>query len=227
MTQTTEQTPQANDALYNSFRQATFVEKTDEGLVFELEGGQRALVELDEFDQPPTFEAGEEFELLVEQPRGDMWQASLRKAEHLRLWEQIDQLADKGAIVEGDIIKPNKGGLSIDMGLRAFCPRSHIDIHRVDDASPYVGRTENFQIIQFDKDRCNVVLSRKKVIEKERKKEKKRTIEQLEAGQVFTGVVRNIKKYGAFVDIGGIDGLLHVSNMSWGRIDHPSELVRP
>lgn len=227
MTQTAENQTNSDDSLHNSFAKATFCKKTDHGYVFELESGETAEVDLDEYGDEFPYAEGDEVELLVEQPWGRGWKASVRKATKLRLWEELGALADKEEIVEGDIVSQNKGGLSVDIGLRAFCPRSQIDIHRVDDASPYVGRTARFQVIQFDKKRCNVVLSRRKVIELEREEEKKRTLDELEEGKVFTGVVRNIKKYGAFVDIGGIDGLLHVSNMSWGRIDHPSELVRP
>jgi small subunit ribosomal protein S1 len=227
MTTTAEDTTTADDALYNSFAKATYLEKTEEGYLFELESGEKAQVDLDEYEDEFPLSEGDTAELLVEQPFGEAWKASVRKAKKLRFWEEIDELAEKKTIVDGDILAQNKGGLSVDIGLRAFCPRSQIDIHRVDDASPYVGRSAKFQIIQFDKDRCNVVVSRREVIESERDEQKKRTIDELEEGKVFTGVVRNIKKYGAFVDVGGIDGLLHISNMSWGRIDHPSELVRP
>jgi small subunit ribosomal protein S1 len=227
MTQTAEQTPQADDSLYNTFSTGTYKEVTDEGFVFDLPQGAQALVERDEFPDGPPFEPGDEVDLIVEQPVGERWSASARKAEQLRFWDEIEEMAGSKKVVEGDIVAANKGGLSVDIGLRAFCPKSHIDLHRVKDASPYVGRHDEFRIIQFDKDRCNVVVSRREVLEKRRKEERAQTIEEVEEGKVFTGVVRNIKKYGAFVDIGGIDGLLHISNMSWGRIDHPSELVRP
>jgi small subunit ribosomal protein S1 len=227
MTTTAADTSTTDDSLYNSFAKATFVKKTDEGYLFELDSGEKAQVALDEYDDNFPLSAGQTAELLVEQPWGEAWSASIRKASKLRFWEEIDEMADTKTIVDGDIVAQNKGGLSVDIGLRAFCPRSQIDIHRVDDSSPYVGRSAKFKIIQFDEDRCNVVVSRREVIEQDRKEQKKRTVDELEEGKVFTGVVRNIKKYGAFVDVGGIDGLLHISNMSWGRIDHPSELVRP
>ena len=111
--------------------------------------------------------------------------------------------------------------------MRGFIPWSQIDIHRVDDASPYIGKEATFQVLEFDPDKCELVLSRANILRRERERVREETVAQLEPGQVFEGVVRSIKKYGAFVDIGGIEGLLHVSNMSWGRIDHPEELVRP
>lgn len=218
---------QGDDALYNSFAQATFVQTSPQGHEFVLASGEGVRVDLDEFDGALPFATGDEVELLVEQPWAGAWKASVRKAEQLRLWEKMQQLANQKAVVQGDIVGFNKGGLTVDIGVRAFCPLSQIDIHRVDDPSPYLGRRERFQVTQFDKKRCNVVVSRRNLLEGERDQQRKQLVSELAPGQVFTGVVRGIKPYGAFVDIGGIDGLLHVSNMSWGRIDHPSELVRP
>ncbi|TDP75768.1 30S ribosomal protein S1 [Bradymonas sediminis] len=227
MTQSAQEMTQTDDSLHNTFTLAKFAEKTDEGFEFETASGTRVRVDLDEFDQGFPYAAGEEVELLVEQPWAGMWKASVRKAAQLRLWEKMKTMAAENAVVEGDIVGFNKGGLSVDIGVRAFCPKSQIDIHRVNDASPYLGRREKFQIIQFDEKRCNVVVSRRNLLEGKRKEQRKQIVEDIEPGQVFTGVVRNIKEYGAFVDIGGMDGLLHISNMSWGRIDHPSEMVRP
>lgn len=215
--------------LYNSIQPARYIEKLEDGYLFELEDGERALVSPDEYNSEENFdhESGDSVRLLLEEPSGDHWIASARKAEKLDYWERLGELAESQETVEGEIVAENKGGLSVDIGIRAFCPRSQIDLHKVKDTSPYVGETDQFRVIQFDKKRGNIVVSRRKVVEERRKKEKQETIESLEEGQVFTGVVRNLKKYGAFVDVGGIDGLLHVSNMSWGRIDHPSELVQP
>ncbi|MFW5968676.1 MAG: S1 RNA-binding domain-containing protein, partial [Persicimonas sp.] len=228
MTQTEEKTTDIGEAKYNTTCEGTFVEALDGEYVFELEDGTPAVIDGAEYGDEPHFEEGEEVELLVEHPLADgRWRASARKIEKLAFWDRLTELADSDETIEGEIVAPNKGGLSVDIGLRAFCPRSQVDIHRVDDVAPYVGRRERFHVIQFDGDRCNVVLSRRKVVEKEREAKREETIAKLEPGQVFEGVVRNLKKYGAFVDVGGIDGLLHVSNMSWGRVDHPSEVVQP
>ncbi|MGM0557197.1 MAG: 30S ribosomal protein S1, partial [Myxococcota bacterium] len=217
------------DKHFNTIQEGRFVEKRDDGYLFEFDDGEKALVSADEYQSEENFdhEPGDEVRLLVERPIGGHWSASVRKAEKLDFWERLGELAESGEIVPGEIVAENKGGLSVDIGIRAFCPRSQIDMHKVSDASPYVGRKDDFQVIQFDKKRGNIVVSRRKVLEKRREREKEEIVENLEEGQIFTGVVRNLKKYGAFIDIGGIDGLLHVSNMSWGRIDHPSELVRP
>lgn len=222
----TEETRE-QEALYNSFRTARFVEKRDDGWLFDLGDDEQALVPTDDVNEELEFAAGEEHELLVERPYGGQWAASISKVEKLKLWDELVQLAKSGGIVEGKIVGRNKGGLSVDVGLRAFLPMSQIDVHRVDDVSPYLGMTDRFKVTEFDKKRANLVVSRRALVEQERDENRGQLIESLEAGQQFSGVVRSVLDYGAFVDIGGVEGLLHSSNMSWGRIDHPSELFRP
>jgi small subunit ribosomal protein S1 len=213
--------------LYNRVVTATFVETNDQGFVFDLGTDQRAIVPVDEFYTPPTFEKGAEVDLLVEQRLGPFWSASMRKAEALATWDWLEGLLTSGEAIEGFIAGENRGGLSVDIGLRAFLPKSHIDLHRVDDVTPYIGRTERFQVIELDRKRGNIVVSRKNLAAVEQKQVQKALLDDLVPGKELDGVVRNITNFGAFVDVGGIDGLLHVTNMSWGRVDHPSELVRP
>ncbi|RAL22841.1 30S ribosomal protein S1 [Lujinxingia litoralis] len=215
------------DALHNAVVRASFIAATDRALVFDLGQERKAHVAREEFGQELPFSAGQEVALLVEQPQAEAWSASYTKAQKLQTWEWLEHLAASGEEIEGIITGENKGGLSVDIGLRAFLPRSHVDLHRVNDVTPYVGRRALFQVTEFDKKRGNVIVSRKAILERERKAERKELIERLAEGQRFTGTVRNLTPFGAFVDIGGIDGLLHVTNMSWGRIDHPSELLRP
>ncbi|TXD34668.1 30S ribosomal protein S1 [Lujinxingia vulgaris] len=215
------------DALHNALVKATFIEATDQALVFDLGEARKAHVAREELPGELPFAAGQEVSILVEQPMANAWSASYTKARKLQTWEWLEHLAKSGEVVEGTITGENKGGLSVDIGLRAFLPRSHVDLHRVNDMTPYIGRRAEFQVVEFDKKRGNVVVSRKALLERERKAERKSLIEDLAEGQRFTGTVRNITHFGAFIDIGGIDGLLHVTNMSWGRIDHPSELLRP
>lgn len=212
---------------YNALHSGEFVEEIDEGFVFDIGTELHAFVGKDELGDAMTFGPGDTPMLLVERPYGKYWAASIRKVEKLALWHKFEKAAKDQIEIEGTIVGSNKGGLSVDVGLRAFVPKSQIDIHRVDDFSPYIGRTETFRVIEFDKKRCNVVLSRRALLEENRAENRKELIEELEAGQEYDGVVRNVKEYGAFVDIGGLEGLLHKSNMSWGRLDHPSELVRP
>lgn len=215
------------EALYNSFRTAKFVEKRKDGWLFDLGDGEQALVPMDDLTHEPTFATGEEAELLVERPYAGHWAASLSKVEKLKLWDEFEHLAKTRGMIEGTIVGSNKGGLSVDVGVRAFLPMSQIDVHRVEDVAPYIGRTERFEVSEFDKKRANLVLSRRAVVERARDENRSELIENLAAGQRFDGVVRNVLDYGAFVDIGGVEGLLHASNLSWGRVDHPSELLRP
>lgn len=222
----------ATEELANALVQATFLEANETVLVFDLGQDRRAHVPRDEFEEALPFAAGDELPLLIEDQRGAVFQGSIKKAEKLAIWKLLQKLQKSGEPVEGLITVENKGGLSVSLlpdqiGFRAFLPMSQIDLHRVNDSSPYLGRREKFQVIKFNKKKGEVVVSRRKILEEAHEVERKDLVDSLEKGQTFTGVVRSIKEYGAFVDIGGIDGLLHVTNMSWGRVDHPSELVRP
>lgn len=215
------------DALSNTVVLATFVDADEQSLTFDLGQDRKAQVAREEFAQELPFSPGQEVPILVEELRGDAWMASFKKAEKLAIWDSVDALVKSGEPVEGFITAENKGGLSVDIGLRAFLPRSQIDLHPVNDVSPYLGRKDRFIITKFDKRRGQLVVSRRRVLEREQKAERRELLDTLAVGQKFEGVVRNIKEYGAFVDIGGLDGLLHITNMSWGRVDHPSELFRP
>ncbi len=226
-TEPTDTDSQQADDLHNTIRAARFTERTADGYLFELDGGERAVVDADEFDGEAPWEEDDELELLVEQKQNGVWSASVRKVDKLAFWDDLEQARKDQRVVEGDILKENKGGLSVDIGVRAFLPRSHVELHQVDDCVTYVGRSEEFTVIKFDKKRCNIVVSRRKVLEQQREQQRQETLEAIEEGGVFTGTVRNLKPYGAFVDIGGVDGLLHISNISWSRIDHPSEVLEP
>ena len=164
----------------------------------------------------------------MEEPQDEQettWSASAQKAMKLRAFETFESLAKESAVIEGMIVGEQRGGLIVDVGVRAFLPWSHVDVYRVDDASAYMGKQAAFEILDFDKERCQFILSRKKVLKREQKASQKELAKTLEPGQRHQGVVRGVKPYGAFVDIGGIQGLLHVSDMSWGRIHHAEELV--
>lgn len=213
--------------LHNTFQTAKFVEKRDDGWLFDLDGEEKALVPTDDFTDEPTFAAGEEVELLVERPYGGQWAASVSKVAKLKLWDEYEELAQTGGIVEGIIVGSNKGGMSVDIGLRAFMPLSQIDVHRVEDVSGYIGVRSKFKVTEFDKKRGNIVVSRRACLERNRNADRGALLEKLAPGQEYDGTVRNVKEFGAFIDIGGLEGLLHTSNMSWGRVDHPSELFRP
>ncbi len=216
-----------SEALTNALVRASFTAEEKDGLRFDLGQGRSARVPRDEFPGALPFAPGDELALLVEEDIGDFFTGSVTKAEKLLIWRWLERLKQTGDPVEGTIVAENKGGVSVDIGVRAFLPRSHVDLHRIDDCSPYLGREATVQVIKFDKKKGDIVVSRRNLLEKEQKAERKELLKNLEKGQTYEGVVRNLTDFGAFVDIGGIDGLLHITNMSWGRVDHPSELVRP
>lgn len=222
--------PDTASDLYNTIQTALFV-KADFGLkghIFALDADQRAMVSFEEMDEQTPFEVDQEVELLVESQRQELWVASLRKAQKLRLWDGYIKQAKEGALIEGVIVGENAGGVLVDAGVRGFVPWSQLDLHRVEDASSYIGRKETFKVLRFDEEKAELVLSRRKHLESLRSGERDQMQGKLVEGAVFEGVVRTVKPYGAFVDVGGgVEGLLHVSHMTWGRLDSAAELVRP
>ncbi len=151
---------------------------------------------------------------------------SYEKAKALRAWDAIMRLYEEGKPVEGTVTHKVKGGLSIDIGIPAFLPGSQVDIQRVMDFDQFVGQVITAHIIKVNQKRGNVILSRRKYLNEQRSESRKKVLEHLEVGQVIDGIVKNITPYGVFIDIGGVDGLLHITDMTWGRISHPSELIR-
>ena len=148
------------------------------------------------------------------------------KADKIKVWDAITQAHDKGLPVEGRVVEVVKGGLAVDVGVKAFLPGSQVDLRPVKNLAAMVGQTIRAKVIKLNRRRGNVVLSRRAVLEEEREEKKKHTLEVLSEGMVLTGTVKNITDYGAFIDLGGIDGLLHVTDMSWGRVGHPSEIFQ-
>jgi ribosomal protein S1 len=150
---------------------------------------------------------------------------SKKRAQYERAWGTIEEKKEKDEVVEGTVIEVVKGGLIIDIGLRGFLPASLVEMRRVRDLQPYVGKTLEAKIIELDKNRNNVVLSRRAWLEQTQSEVRSEFLNKLAKGQVRTGVVSSIVNFGAFVDLGGVDGLVHVSELSWKHIDHPSEVV--
>jgi small subunit ribosomal protein S1 len=146
------------------------------------------------------------------------------KAEIIRAWDEISQACEKDQLVEGTVIAKVKGGLSVDIGVKAFLPGSQIDTKPVKNLDKFLGKKLKFKIIKFNKKRGNIVLSRRAVVAQERELQRAETLANLQEGTIVSGTVKNITEYGAFIDLGGMDGLLHITDMSWGRIKHPSEL---
>ena len=169
---------------------------------------------------------GDTVEVLVEDAEDEFGRVVLskEKAERLKVWDEISNAYESDQAVEGTIVARVKGGLSVDIGVKAFLPGSQVDLRPVRNLDGMLGEKSKFKIIKFNKRRGNIVLSRRALLETERKRMRQDTLSTLEAGQILDGVIKNLTDYGAFIDLGGIDGLLHITDMSWGRINHPSEL---
>jgi small subunit ribosomal protein S1 len=174
----------------------------------------------------PGVKVGDKVEVLVESRENDtgMVVLSKEKADKMRIWDEISAACERDELVEGVIVGRVKGGLSVDIGVKAFLPGSQVDIRPVRNLDKLIGEKFKFKVIKFNKKRGNIVLSRRVLLEKEREELKKETLKNLKEGAILKGVVKNLTDYGAFIDLGGIDGLLHVTDMSWGRIGHPSEM---
>jgi small subunit ribosomal protein S1 len=179
-------------------------------------------------------EIGERIRVLVEdvediagrqEDRG-MIVLSKRKAEKIEKWLKVMETVHEGDVVSGTVTRKIKGGLLVDIGVNVFLPASQVDIRRPHDIGEYIGKEIKCLVLKIDEARRNIVVSRRSLIEQERAQKKSELLKQLEVGQLRKGVVKNIADFGAFVDLGGIDGLLHITDMSWGRINHPSEMVQ-
>jgi small subunit ribosomal protein S1 len=188
--------------------------------------GLVSLNEWDEGEEPPK--PGEGVEVLLEGMEDDTGEIVLsrRKASRIRAWEMVISKYHEGDVVSGLVTKKIKGGLLVDIGVNVFLPASQVDIRRPSDIGDYIGQTIQCMILKIDEGRRNIVVSRRKLIEITREQQKKSLLAEIEEGQVRKGTVKNIADFGAFVDLGGIDGLLHITDMSWGRINHPSDMVR-
>jgi len=171
---------------------------------------------------------GDLVDVLVEEAEDEEGRIVLskEKADRLKIWDDISKAYEADEPVEGAIVSRVKGGLAVDIGVKAFLPGSQVDLRPVRNLESLLGQKLQFKIIKFNKRRGNIVLSRRALLEKERKKLRETTLQTLQVGQIVDGVIKNITDYGAFIDLGGIDGLLHVTDMSWGRINHPSEMFQ-
>ncbi len=171
-----------------------------------------------------TVNVGDEIEVLVDRRDQDgNLVLSRDKAAKIKIWDDVKHACEQNAPVKGTVIERVKGGLSVDIGIPAFLPGSQVDIRPVRDLDRYVGQTFQFNVLKYDRKRNNVVLSRRTILEKEREAEKQDTLQNIEEGKIVEGVIKNITDYGLFIDLGGIDGLLHVTDISWGRITRPSD----
>ncbi|HSC88538.1 MAG TPA: 30S ribosomal protein S1 [Polyangiaceae bacterium] len=171
---------------------------------------------------------GDKVDVFIESRESDDGLISLskEKADKMKVWDEISAACERDEIIEGTISQRVKGGLSVTIrgGVKAFLPGSQVDLRPIRNLDKLLGQTFEFRVIKFNKKRGNIVLSRRVLLEKERDSLKAQTLESLQEGQVLKGTIKNLTEYGAFVDLGGIDGLLHITDMSWGRVNHPSEV---
>jgi small subunit ribosomal protein S1 len=171
---------------------------------------------------------GDQVDVYVESRESDDGLISLskEKADKMKVWDEISAACERDEIIEGTITQRVKGGLAVTIrgGVKAFLPGSQVDLRPIRNLDKLIGTSSEFKVIKFNKKRGNIVLSRRVLLEKERDSLKAATLENLQEGQVLKGTIKNLTEYGAFVDLGGIDGLLHITDMSWGRVNHPSEV---
>ncbi|AQT67677.1 30S ribosomal protein S1 [Anaerohalosphaera lusitana] len=195
-------------------------------VIVELGLKSEGLVEASEFDDPEDIVEGKEIEVLLEEMDADgSMLLSKRKADRIRGWEHIINTKEEGDVVTGRVTRRIKGGLLVDIGVPVFLPASQVDIRKPGDISRFIGEDIECKILKIDTDNRNIVVSRRRLIEEEREVRKQKILEEIEEGQVRKGIVKNIADFGVFVDLGGVDGLLHISDLSWGRVSHPSEVV--
>ncbi|PJD98205.1 MAG: 30S ribosomal protein S1 [Parachlamydia sp.] len=204
------------------------VEITKDHVVVDVGLKSEGLVPMEEFSDPSQIVLNGEVEVLLDQAEDDNGQIVLsrEKAERLRQWEYILQHCEEGSIVKGRVLRKVKGGLMVDIGMEAFLPGSQIDNKRIKNLDDYLDKTYEFKILKINIERKNVVVSRRELLEAERVSKKAEVLERIQEGDIREGTVKNITDFGVFLDLDGIDGLLHITDMTWKRIKHPSEMVQ-
>ncbi len=207
----------------------TVIKQTEKHLVIDVGLKSEGLVPLEQVldhTGASKFQPGETIDVVIEreEPEGG-YLASFDRAQRLRVWDTIEKAAADKTPVMGTVVSRVKGGVTVDIGLKAFLPGSQLEIRPVRNLDGYLGQQIEVRVIKLNKKRGNVVISRKEILEEEQNAKKAVTLAHLEEGCVLTGTVKNLTDYGAFVDLGGIDGLLHITDMSWGRLTHPRDLV--
>ncbi|SEG61812.1 SSU ribosomal protein S1P [Bryocella elongata] len=208
----------------------TVVKITDKHVVVDIGLKSEGLIPLDQIVDhtgAPKVNVGDSIEVVVEREDNDSggYIVSYEKALRHKVWDKLEEASNTKTPVKGMVLARVKGGLTVDIGIKAFLPGSQVEIRPVRNLDAYIGQELEVRVIKLNKKRGNVVISRKEILEEEQNAKKDVTLSSLEEGSVFTGVVKNLTDYGAFVDMGGLDGLLHITDMSWGRLTHPRDLV--
>ena len=201
----------------------------DDWVTVDISYKAEGLIPVAEFKSPEgglTIKVGDEVDVYLDamEEEDGMLVLSKEKADLMRAWDEISKAVEADQVVHGSIVARVKGGLQVDIGVKAFLPGSQVDLRPVKNLDKLIGEEYDFKIIKFNKKRGNIVLSRRVLLEQEREEKRDETIQRLQIGAIMTGIVKNITDYGAFIDLGGIDGLLHITDMSYGRLNHPSEM---
>ena len=206
------------------------VEVQEDYVLVDINYKSEGLIPISEFrvvDGQRDIKLGSEVEVYIDRIENEngMVVLSKDKADMARAWTDISRAAESQEVIEGTVIAKVKGGLSVDIGVKAFLPGSQIDLRPVRNIDAYIGKTFKFKVIKFNKKRGNIVLSRRALLEEERESLRSQTLDAMKEGSRVKGLVKNVTDYGAFIDLGGMDGLLHITDMSWGRVKHPSEIL--
>ncbi len=211
----------------DSILKGTVLTIVNDEVIVDVGYKSEGIIPLWEFSDAQEVEEGDEIEVFLESVEDDsgLIVLSKKKADRIKSWDQLIATKKEGDLIQGRVVRKIKGGLLLDAGVPVFLPASQISIRRTGDISEFIGRELECQILKIDESRMNIVVSRRKLIEQEREQQKKMLMERIAEGMTVEGQVKNLADFGAFVDLGGIDGLLHITDMSWGRISHPSELL--
>ena len=216
------------ETLTNNVVEGTVVHMTDREAIIDINAKSEGVISLNEFRYNPGLKVGDKVEVLIDIREDATGQLILshRKARVIKAWERVNDAHDTGEIVNGFVKCRTKGGMIVDVfGIEAFLPGSQIDVKPIRDYDQYVNKTMEFKVVKINHEFKNVVVSHKALIEADIELQKKEIIKQLEKGQILEGVVKNITSYGVFMDLGGVDGLVHITDLSWSRINHPNEIV--
>ncbi|MFT5078363.1 MAG: small subunit ribosomal protein S1 [Saprospiraceae bacterium] len=216
------------DTIDNEVVQGEVVFLSDRDAIIDINAKSEGVISLNEFRYNPDLKVGDKVEVLIDVREDSTGQLILshRKARTIMAWDRVNKAHDEATIVNGFVKCRTKGGMIVDVfGIEAFLPGSQIDVKPIRDYDVYVGKTMEFKVVKINHEFKNVVVSHKALIEADIEEQKKEIIGQLEKGQVLEGVVKNITSYGVFVDLGGVDGLVHITDLSWSRINHPNEIV--
>ena len=216
------------ETLTNDVVEGTVIHMTDREAIIDINAKSEGVISLNEFRYNPALKVGDKVEVLIDVREDATGQLILshRKARVIKAWDRINNAHDTGEIVNGFVKCRTKGGMIVDVfGIEAFLPGSQIDVKPIRDYDQYVNKTMEFKVVKINHEFKNVVVSHKALIEADIELQKKEIIKQLEKGQILEGVVKNITSYGVFMDLGGVDGLIHITDLSWSRINHPNEIV--